>query len=74
MIVPVRTNGNRLTDSVLGDSPSNSTENATPRALPPLVRQQAPAHVWMSRPPANAQFSHDVSLKHTITFSVSMPA
>ena len=34
----------------------------------------APAHVWISRPPANAQFSHDVSLKQTITFSVLMPA
>jgi len=32
------------------------------------------AHVWISRPPANAQFSHDVSLKQTMTFSVSMPA
>ena len=34
----------------------------------------APVHVWMSRPPANAQFSHEVSLKQTITFSVLMPA
>src|SRR6266700_4376658 len=34
----------------------------------------APAHVWISRPPANDQFSQDVSLKQTITFSVSMPA
>jgi len=50
------------------------TEGAALPSLDPLAGQLALAHVWMSRPPANAQFSHDVSLKQTITFSVSIPA
>ena len=32
------------------------------------------AYVWMKRPPANDQFSQDVSLKQTMTFSVLNPA
>jgi hypothetical protein len=61
-------------------SPLDNMASAQPTALAPDAADRArgassPAvQVWISRPPPNDQFSQAVSLKQTMTFSVSRPA